>query len=142
VERIEDLGGILLVDFETISDPISAEKRADARVSTVATNVQAIIGSGRACPVRDSSFTGFAVVSTAQHVVGSTLNVDFHYKDLRCTGEVSVQDRLPVGSKLARYGLHCLDLSLEDGNLASGLKALTLDAQRIQLARSGKGSTP
>jgi hypothetical protein len=142
VRQFEDLGGILLVDFEMISDPFSSENRANFRVTTITADAQAKIGSAGACPVRDASFTGFSVISPSQHAIGSILNVELHYRDIRYTGEVSVQSCRAIGSNLARYGLRCLDRSLEEGSLATGLKVLTLDAQHVQLARSDKGNSP
>lgn len=138
VTHVEDLGSMLLAEFEATSDPISAENRADFRITTITANAQAVLGSGGACPVRDASVTGFAVISPAEHSIGSLLDVDFYFQDEHFAGRVSVQSCRAMSSKLTRYGLRCLDLSREGGSLASGLTTLTLEAQRAQLARSGK----
>ena len=122
------------VRFVTTSDPAPAESRECYRVSTAVANIIIEVAK-EDCKLLDVSITGFAVVSTQDHKIGSTLVTTLTHEDQRFTGNACVQSvrELPDGS--FRFGLLCSDQNARESELKKGLQKMSMFLQREQLRR-------
>ncbi len=84
----------------------------------------------------DVSSTGFAYESDARHELGKVLAVEIRYEGSRFKGPCSVQSVANLRPGQTRFGLRTVDTELGPGKLASGLRKLSLDAQR-RMVRGG-----
>lgn len=129
----------LVVTFEPMGDPVSAENRQNYRVSTITADIGARLGSESDCKVVDISSTGFAAVTSKQMEIGETIDTVIHFEGRTCNGIASVQSVREKPGGDFRHGF--LSVSHKDGGaFQEALNEVSLEVQRSQLRRlSGAG---
>lgn len=119
--------------LRAVGDPISADRRQQERVSTLAADLTARIGEENDCPVHDLSATGFAAVAGAGLRPGQIVEVSIAYEGRCYVGRASVQSLREVGRRRIRYGLRVLGEHVGPGKpLHAELPAISLAIQRSQ----------
>lgn len=136
VIELLDGGDKLVVDLEPVGDAASAEQRQTYRASAISADLFAELGEDRDLTVQDVSTTGFAVVSSAEYLIGTTIDVSLSFEGDMFSGTASVQSIREFTPTRIRYGLR----ALEGGDLSDGLSQISLAVQRQHLKRqSGAG---
>ena len=135
IEAVYDDEPDVTIEFITVGEPMSAESRQHFRVSTVTSNLTATFGAQTGCKLLNVSSTGLSVLSTARHEIGSTVDTSVCHEGKTHSGRVSVQGIRSMAKGQIRYGLHCVDGTGSDVNLAEGLRQMTMAIQRKQLRR-------
>lgn len=130
----DDAGTV--VGIELFGEPVSAESRECYRVSTVLANLKAGVGDETGCPLTDVSVTGFSVLARTSHANGASLRVSLHHEGEDFAGLAVVQSIRSYDDGSIRYGMRCVD---EHGDLANGLKKISMAVQRQQLKRLAGG---
>lgn len=130
IDTIVDDAPIPTVLVATLGDPVSAEGRQHPRISTVASELTATVGTEELCPIVDLSRTGFAVMSSETHELGGILQATIHDGDTKYTGDASIQSCKELWEGRYRYGLYCCDTS-ESGSLNTGLAKLSADLHAV-----------
>ncbi len=128
--RIEAILGdapIPTARFSSVGDPVSAEGRQHPRISTVASELIATLGKESFCPVVDLSATGFAVMSSEPHEVGSVIEVTIESGAHRYSGTACVQSRRELWEGRFRFGLYCCDASDSSRTLRQGLTRISAE---------------
>ena len=75
------------------------------------------------------------MIASERHRIGSTIDASFNYEGNRFNGRVSIQSTRGLRGDWVRYGLMCIDENRSAGNIAMGLKRMTVAIQRQQLRR-------
>jgi hypothetical protein len=119
-----------------IGDAISAESRQNYRVSTIAANLDASVGTEESVPVQDLSATGFAVVASETYSLGQSIDVQIQHNEEECHGVAVVQSIREFGPGRIRYGLRALEEDPHTGQFLATLQRISLAVQRAQLQRS------
>ena len=122
-------GDKLVVDLEPTADATSAEQRPVYRASAISADLFAQLGEDRNLSVQDVSPSGFAVVSSVEYAIGTTLDVSLSFEGDMFSGTASVQSIREFTPTRIRYGLRALG----GGDLEDGLRQLSLLMQRQQL---------
>jgi hypothetical protein len=123
------------VDLAALGAPVSAESRECYRVSAIAANLKAVLGTAEACSVLDVSAMGFSVYARAPFEPGTSVRTVLVHEDERIPGIVIVQNlRRTRGGRL-RCGVRCRDDMLSNGALMRALPRINMELQRRQLAR-------
>jgi len=122
-------------ELKTTGEPASAESRQYFRVSTVTAGLTADFAGEGQCPLLDVSCTGFSVISSRQHAIGSIVEAALTYHGEEYTGKVSVQSARELSKGRIRYGMHCAESKTSAGNMPRGLQLMTLSLQSEQLRR-------
>ena len=118
--------------FETTGDAVSAEGREMFRVGVSLAEYTADV-EGTARKLADVSVLGLAFFADAVYEIGTIVGVSFTVGDETFSGRCRVQSVKETGSG-PRYGVLFMN-GADAGNLESGLRKLTMDAQRTQLRR-------
>ncbi|NNF43767.1 MAG: hypothetical protein HKN62_12140 [Phycisphaerales bacterium] len=108
VEEVGKIGLVPLLHMTLRGEPVSAEGRAESRVSTVASELTAIIDGEDFCPLLDVSTTGFAVMASGAHAAGKVVDARLSYEGDEYTGHTSVQSVREIWEGRYRYGLYCV----------------------------------
>ena len=139
VEAILESEPSPVIGLMITGDAISAEARQCYRVSTVMTSARAKLGRESECQVLDISATGFAMMSTKQHLLGEVVTAILSFEDLVYQGLARVQSvrEMPDGSM--RYGLHGIESRDGDSQLIKGQNEIAMAMQRAQLKRLARG---
>ena len=125
----------LVLDFETLGDPASAEARETYRVSCYSADIVALLGDeGESCEVLDVSETGFAVFCKADYQIGRTLQATLCYGGESIDGTVVIQSVRVMGTRI-RYGVRAVDDKRPNAVLQTALSRINLAIQREQAAR-------
>jgi len=138
IESIRDSGTRKLLELELTSDSISAESRRHQRF-TALTSGAVVHLAGRACPVRDVSVAGFAVVSPDNFELDQSIAVALEVDGERYRGEVNVRSRGEPQNGYRRYGMLDLESSDGDHSLGCGLRTLTRYIERIRQKDAAEG---
>jgi len=136
VEALLDDDAGTVFGLEPIGEPVSAESRECFRVSTVLANLKAGVGDEINCPLTDVSVTGFSVHARTSHANGASLRVSLRHEGNEFSGLAVVQSIRSYDDGSIRYGLRCVD---QHGELAKGLKKISMSVQRQQLKRLAGG---
>lgn len=119
-----------------VGDAISAESRQNYRVSTIAADLEANVGSEQSVPVQDLSATGFAVVAAQDYALGQTVEVQIRHDEESCSGVAVVQSVREFGPGRIRYGMRALEGDPQTGAFLATLQRISLSVQREQLQRA------
>ncbi|MHC4992719.1 MAG: PilZ domain-containing protein [Planctomycetota bacterium] len=125
----DDEGQVISLQLE--GEPVSAESRQCYRVSTVLSNLTAVIGD-ETCMLTDVSVQGCSVVSSAEYVLGQPLAIEVRFEGRQISGQTRVQSIKRLPDDRTRYGLLCTETK---GELGRGLMDIAMKIQRQQLRR-------
>ena len=122
-----------IIAFRLVGEPMSAESRANFRVSTATLPLAADIGREKNCQIVDISPDGFAAIMKYEYAVGTKFEADLAFEKMGSTGPVRIQTlkRLPNGT--LRYGF--VAIGGKQPNMQDLLGKLTAEVQRKQLRR-------
>ncbi len=123
------------IEFETTGEPVSTQSREFYRVSTVTAGLTAELAGEDRCQLLDVSCTGFSVISSRDHVIGSIVEATLSYLGEKYNGKVSVQSIRELSKGRIRCGLYCLEDRASAGNMLRGLQVMTFSLQSEQLRR-------
>jgi hypothetical protein len=135
VTAINNEGGPVIVKLSPLGDAIFAESRQQYRVSTLSSNIVATLNCESGCGVQDVSATGFAVLATGMHAVGTNLPASIKFEGESYSGLVLMQSHRQPRPGEVRYGLRAVS-GPEADDLAACLHSINLSVQRAQLKRT------
>lgn len=136
VESVDDTVSRVLIGFETTGEPVSAESRQCYRVLTsISSNVTAIVDGANHCPVLDVSATGFSIMSNAPIRIGQVVRVTLQHEQREFSGSAVVQSIREFDDGRNRLGLYCAGDERSNGELFKGLQQIGACIQREQIRR-------
>lgn len=135
IDTVTQTEAKIMVQFETLGDPVSGEKRQSYRVSSIGVDLKAKFGREENCRVVDLSSTGFAVYGAERHKIGSRVKAVLHYEEGSFSGMVAIMSARERSKGKIRYGVYCVDDEKSGSNLKKSLTQISLAIQRRQLAR-------
>lgn len=125
----------MMIGFETTGDPVSAESRQCYRVSTALAGLTTQLGNETGCQLLDVSASGFSVISSARHKLGSIVPAVLHHDGRTYKGKACVQSIRELEPDRIRYGLYCVENRSITGDLQKGMQTISMAVQRQQLRR-------
>ncbi|MFK7895943.1 MAG: PilZ domain-containing protein [Myxococcota bacterium] len=129
-------GDAITFTIVPVGDAISAESRQNYRVSTLAANLEARVGTEQGVPVQDLSATGFAVVASESYDLGQAVEVGIKHNDEECHGTAVIQSVREFGPGRIRYGMRAIEGDPHTSVFLATLQRISLAVQREQLQRS------
>ncbi len=136
VETVDDTEPRILIGFQTTGEPVSAESRQCYRTLTsISSNVNAMIDSKIKCPVLDVSATGFSILSENKLREGQVVRVSIQHDRNDYDGSAVVQSTKQLDDGRFRYGLYCAGDEKTNGSLFKGLREVGTTIQREQIRR-------
>jgi hypothetical protein len=135
VREVEVSDGRTVVTIEITGEPVPAESRECFRVSAMGADVRAQFGPEADCQVLDVSATGFSILASKSHALGSRVEVVLHFEGEDHRGSVVVQSARPLAADRQRYGVYCLEDKQARRGLNAALPSINLALQRQQLQR-------
>lgn len=134
IGSVTGAGSEILVEFETVGEPFSAENRQALRISSVGTDLKATFGDEENCEVVDVSATGFALYAKKEHKIDSEVEAKLYFEGETFKGTVNIMAVVKRKGQI-RYGVRCSDDPQTGASLKNGLGRITMAIQRKQLAR-------
>lgn len=136
VETLDDSTMRVIVGFHPTGEPVSAESRQCYRVLTsISSDVSAVIDGQHNCPVLDVSATGFSIMSEAPLRQGQVVRVTLNHEQNDYAGSAVVQSSKELNDGRYRYGLYCAGDEKSNGSLFKGLQQIGTKIQREQIRR-------
>lgn len=135
IDKVIEREPYLVIEFEMIGKPVSAESRQEYRVSTHGADMSVEIGDENDCQLLDIGCGGFSAAASEQYEIGNILNATLKYEDQEYTGSVSVQSIRAMRDGRTRYGLSCVENAGDANSLAKELPKVFMSLQRAQLRR-------
>jgi hypothetical protein len=140
VEAQSSDGPPFVLNLNSIGETTSVGTREEDRVSTIGTDLTAILEDEDSCLIQDVSLSGLAVISTWKYPVGRCVEIAIPYGDEEYVGQVEIQWANAVDGGKIRYGLLGVFDTAEGRNLQNGLTRMTLDIQQQRLKRISRSS--
>jgi len=125
----------LVARLRPLGDPISAESRQTSRVPTPSASILAEVGEERDLSVEDVSSTGFAVIASGSHAIGTTFPVSISFEGDIYSGVASIQSVRELSPGRMRYGFRALEEGSDAGDLLDGLRQINLAAEHQSAKR-------
>lgn len=129
-QSLDDESTRTLFGIEKSGSPVAADDRQCFRVSIGAEGLTIEFGDNAKCPFVDVSPTGFGVISPEEFEVDNTVFATPRFEELQATGQVQIQSVRALRDGRYRYGVRCLDNSLNNV-----LQQISMALQRVQLRR-------
>ncbi len=141
---LQQIMEILAVERDGLSlrpmgDPISANRRAQDRVSTLTAEIAARVDGHDGCRVQDVSATGFAVLADAGWRPGQVLDVSLGFEGRTWQGRACIQSVREMGPGRLRFGLRVMGTDAASGeDLLAAMPKISLDVRRSLIDRRGQ----
>ncbi len=134
-QATEDCDGVANFQFETTSDPMSAESRLCYRVTTVLDDLFAEVAGQPNRQILDVSATGLSFISNDKFDTGKIVDIKLSYEDFESRGALCIQSVSNISPGRTRYGANIATNNKSSSTLEKYLKKIYLSIQRQQLQR-------
>jgi hypothetical protein len=130
----------VVIGFQTVGEPMSAESREWYRVSTALAGLNAGFGDEKSCRLLDVSSVGLAVEARQRYRIGDVVTITLEFEGKQYSGQGRIQSIRELEKGKIRYGVHSIDDKTTGGDLHKGQQIISAALEREQLrrlARSG-----
>ena len=115
------------VTFHTLGEPISAENRKHARISTANVDLSISLADSEFFQVIDVSKAGIGVIAPMTFNQGQNVCVCLRYHRDEFFGMTSVRNVIAINDRHYRYGLKCVDAAGATEGLVQALEFIVSD---------------